>query len=156
MMFNVRTIIFVFLSVIMMQACSDYPCTKADLQFGLVDFSDSESDTIIIRRFAKGNLVTLKDTIAIYNINFTRNNDTLKMVAFPGTALLQSDHDYEIFFPETGKLIRVTEISEEQRHLKKKGIFSTTKEGCMNQITSYMQDGQIKPVSGFNLAYFIH
>ena len=99
-------------------------------------------------------MVTVKNTFSIYNINFTRNNDTLEMVAFPATALLQSDHDYEIFFPETGKLIRVTEISEEQRYLKKKGIFSTTKEGCVNQITSFMQDGQINTVSGFNLAYF--
>ena len=147
---------FILFSVIMMQACSDYPCTKADLQFGLVDFSDSESDTIIIRKFEKGNFNSLQDSFFISQINFSRNNDTLEMVAFPGTALLQSDHDYEIFFPETGKLIRVTEISEEQRYLKKKGIFSTTKEGCVNQITSYMQDGRIKTVSGFNQAYFIH
>ena len=146
---------FILFTGIMMPACSDYPCTKADLQFGLVDFSDSESDTIIIRKFVKGNFSSLQDSFSISHINFARSNDTLEMVAFPGTALLQSDYDYEIFFPETGKLIRVTEISEEQRYLKKKGIFSTTKEGCVNQITSYMQDGQIKTVSGFNQAYFV-
>ena len=140
----------------MMQACSDYPCSKADLQFCLVDFSDSESDTIIIRRFVKGNFSSLLDSFSISHINYARSNDTLEMVAFPGTALLQSDYDYEIYFPETGKLISVTEISEEQRYLKKKGIFSTTKEGCVNQITSYMQDGQIKTVSEFNQAYFVH
>lgn len=134
-------------------SCSDYTCSKASLQFGLVGFSDSEADTIVVKSYTK-NSSTLVDSIPIYHINFNRASDTLKMAAFPGTALLESKFDYEIFFPEANKTIRVTEIEEEQLYLKKKGLFSTTKEGCENHIMAYRLNGQIKNVPQFNLTYF--
>ncbi|WP_276501352.1 hypothetical protein [Terrimonas pollutisoli] len=139
---------------ILSASCSDFPCAKASLQFGLVGFSDTEADTIIIKKFAKSNPAILEDSMMIDHIGFKRTNDTLKMVAFPSTALLESTSDYELFFPQTGKLVRVTGIEEEQLYHKRKGLFSTTKEGCENHITAYRLDGEIKTVPEFNLTYF--
>jgi hypothetical protein len=133
-------------------SCSDYSCTKATLIFGLTGFSDTEADTIVIRRFEKNDNITVKDSFLIDHISFTRNNDTLKMGAFPSTAILETDFNYELFFPETGKLIRITDIQEEQLE-KKRGLFNTRKVGCENRITSYKKDGQISTSIEYNLTY---
>jgi hypothetical protein len=133
-------------------SCSDYSCTKASLIFGLTGFSDTEADTIIIRRFEKNDNINVKDSFLIDHISFNRNNDTLKMGAFPSTATLESDFNYELFFPETGKLIRITDIQEEQLE-KKRGLFNSSKVGCENRITSYKKDGQISTSIEYNLTY---
>jgi len=135
-----------------MTSCSDFPCGRATLKFGLIGFSDTEADTIVIKRFSKTNSALI-DSIVTDHIGYQRNNDTLKMVALPSDALLESEYNYEIFFPENNILIRITEIAEEQLYLKKKGLFSTTKEGCLNRITSYQKDGQTVPVVS-NETYF--
>jgi hypothetical protein len=94
---------------VIIASCGEYACSKAEMQFGLVGFSDAESDTIILRRFEKnGSSSVLKDSFLLTNIWFQRNLDTLKMVGFPGSALLQSNYNYEIFFPAASKLITVT------------------------------------------------
>lgn len=132
-------------------SCGDYACSKAEMQFGLVGFSDAESDTILLRRFEKngGNSV-LKDTFLLTSIWFQRNLDTLKMVGFPGTALLQSNYNYEIFFPATAKLITITDIQEEQLYIKPRG-----KVGCTNRIISYSLDGRTTTnIVPYNLTYF--
>jgi len=137
--------------VLLASSCGEYPCSKAELQFGLVGFSDAESDTIVLRRFEKhgGNSV-LKDTFLLTNIWFRRNLDTLKMVGFPGYALLQSDYNYEIFFPAVPKLITITDIQEEQLYIERRG-----KVGCTNRIISYRLDGQVTTnIVPYNITYF--
>jgi hypothetical protein len=137
--------------IVLIASCGEYACSKADLQFGLVGFSDPESDTIILRRFEKnGSSSVLKDTFLLTNIMFKRDLDTLKMVAFPGTALLQSDYNYEIFFPAATKLITITDIKEEQLYIKPRG-----KVGCVNRIISYTVDGRTTTnIVPYNVTYF--
>lgn len=143
-----HTLLIVF--TLLIASCDDYPCTKAELQFGLVGFSDTESDTIILRRFTNGTSSTLKDTFLFANISFQRSLDTLKMVGFPGSALLQSDNNYEIFFPATAELISVTDIVEEQLYMKPRGNVY-----CINSIISYTLNGQITTnIVPFNITYF--
>ena len=139
---------------VLFSSCSDYPCSKASLQFGLVGFTEAEADSIIIKKFAKNNPGILEDSVMIDHIGYRRINDTLDMVAIPGNALLESSSDYEIFFPANSLLFRVTAIEEEQLYHKKKGIFSTTKEGCENHIIGYRLNNQIKPVAEFNRTWF--
>ncbi len=78
--------------------------------------------------------------------------DTLRMGAFPSTATLESNFNYELFFPETGKLIRISDIQEEQLE-KKNGLFNTDKVGCENRLTSYKKDGELIAVNEFNHTY---
>jgi hypothetical protein len=136
---------------VMAASCGEYACSKAEMQFGLVGFSDAESDTIILRRFEKnGGRSVLKDTFLLTNIWFQRNLDTLKMVGFPGSALLQSDYNYEIFFPAASKLITIIDIKEEQLYIKPRG-----KVGCTNRIISYALDGRTTTnIVPYNVTYF--
>ena len=132
-------------------SCGHYECSKAEMRFGLVGFSDAESDTIILRRFEKnGGGFVLKDTFLLSNIWFQRNLDTLEMVGFPGSALLQSGYNYEIFFPAAPKLITVTDVKEEQLYIKPRG-----NAGCTNRIISYTLDGRTtNNIVPYNLTYF--
>jgi hypothetical protein len=143
------TLLIIF--VLSAASCSDYPCSKAELQFGLVGFSNAESDTIILRRFTKiGTGSVLIDTFLLTNIWFQRSLDTLRMVGFPGSALLQSDYNYEIFFPAAAKLIKVSDIVEEQLYMK-----PHRKMGCGNRIISYVLNDQASAnIVSFNITYF--
>jgi hypothetical protein len=130
-------------------SCGEYQCSKADLRFGLIGFSDAEADTIVLRRFDKtGNFNSPLDTFLLTNISFNRRSDTLVMGAFPGTALLQSDHNYQIFFPQGNTLISVTEIAEEQRSIRRS---FTDKVGCVNFIQSCKLNGQLTPINSNDL-----
>lgn len=133
-----------FTLIISVSSCGEYPCTKGNLRFNLIGFTDPEADTIILRRFTK-NTSALIDTFFFDEsdpVRFIRFSDTLIMVALPGTALLDSEHDYQIFFPATGTQFRIAEINEEQSYLKK-GLFNTNKIGCVNTIFSYKLDGNV-------------
>ena len=118
-------------------SCNDQPCSKADLSYRLIGFSDAEADTIILRRFEKNSLV-VKDSF-VFNpanaIRFARFGDTLSMVAYPGYAVMDSDHDYEVFFPGASRTISVTAITEDQSY----GHYKKTQ--CVNEIKSVKVDG---------------
>jgi hypothetical protein len=142
-----------FLSLIVLLAmCSrEIDCFKADLHFGLIGFSDTESDTIILKRFTKNaNNPVMVDSFPLSPIRYQRNQDTLNMVAYPGELDLDMDYNYELSFPGTTKVIRITDITEEQLHMKKNGDV-----GCGNRVTSYKLDGQvITNIPSFNMTYF--
>lgn len=118
-------------------SCSDHPCSKADLSYRLIGFSDADADTIILRRFEKNSLV-VKDSFIFDPANairFARFGDTLNMVAYPGNALMASDHDYQVFFPGAARTISVTAITEDQSY----GHYKKTQ--CVNEIKSVKVDG---------------
>lgn len=140
--------------VFVLYSCGEYACSRAGLRFGLVGFSEADADTIIIKSFEKNNPGVMIDSVHLSGILFTRSNDTLDMVAFPATALLESRYDYQITFPGSAETLFVSGIEEEQRYLKKKGIFGSTKEGCENRVMAYRLNGQLKTVPRFNDTYF--
>jgi hypothetical protein len=137
-------------------SCSEYPCTKGDLRFTLIGFSDTESDTIILRRFQKNSLV-IKDSFSFTPLNpirFARFGDTLTMTAYLSDALMQSDYDYQLFFPGAGRMFHITDIKEKQSYSNRSGLFSTTKEGCVNPITGCNVDGMTVSTNIFpNIIY---
>ena len=130
-------------------SCSEYACTSGELRIGLKGFSDTEADTIIVRRFFR-NTAQLKDTFLVDHIGFRRNLDTLEIVATPGIIFPTTEFDYEFYFPEAGKLFKLTNITEEQRYIKKK---IGSKVGCVNNIKSYMLDGLQINTTGFSKTY---
>lgn len=119
------------------------PCTKSQTIFSLIGFADAEADTIILRRFTKGDSFSQPlDTVLLDNIQFDRSNDTLTIVAISGSASLLSDYNYQIFFPGAAKLLNVTDIIENE-NTATEGIFSCTKkDACMNTISGYTVNGQ--------------
>lgn len=138
------------ISLIFFNSCSEYPCTSGELYIGLKGFSDTEADTIIIRRFFR-NTAQLKDTFLIDHIGFRRNLDTLEIVATQGIIFPTTEFDYEFYIPEAGRLFKIFNIIEEYRSIKKK--LGGTKEGCVNNITGYTLDGMPVNTTGFSRTY---
>ena len=147
-------ILSLFILSVTFLSCKECPCSRAQLKFDLIGFSDSEADTIILRRFdLNGNFNLLKDSFLLNNNRYARFNDTLKLVAYTSDALLESNYNYEIFFPATGGLYRVFEINEAISYQDCGGIFATNKVGCLNDIKSCNVNGVVATIHPFNNIY---
>ena len=137
-------------------SCKECPCAPGQLKFDLIGFSDAEADTFIIRKFEPtGNFTNKQDSFLIDQVGTVRFHDTLKVVAYPGTALLPGGFDYEIFFPASNNVFRITEINERMSTQRCGGLFATDKVGCANTITSFKLDGAIVNPWPFN-NFYIH
>jgi len=149
-------ILFLMIAAIIFSSCGEYPCAKAELGYNLIGFSDAESDTIVIRRFQKNSAVIIDSILFNENnpVRFHRYGDTLVMAAFLSTALLQSDFDYQLFFPGAVRMFTITDINEVQSYGKNSGPFNTSKIGCGNQISGCKVDGQ--PVNTINFPNTIY
>jgi hypothetical protein len=149
---NITSFPVIIFLILILASCGESPCIKTVLRYSLIGFSDAESDTIIIRRFTK-NTSQLKDTFFFDETNairFNRSNDTLTMTAYSSTALLESNYDYQLYFPQPNKLFNITDIFEEQLSEKKNGIFNTKKTICVNRINNCRLNGQLVNFSGWN------
>jgi hypothetical protein len=129
--------------IFILVSCGNCPCIPADLNISFAGFSDAECDTLVLKKFRKGsNYNNQQDSILLTGIVFNRSNDTLKMVAFPGNAVLESRYDYQLEIPAINRQFRIGDINEiqEEQHC---GIFNTNKVACINSITSYKVDGKL-------------
>lgn len=147
-------IVTAFLVLVILYSCT-CPCLKADLQFGLIGFSDAEADTIVLRKYEKSsNFNAPKDSFFFHDndIRFSRLSDTLQPVAHTSDAVLDINFDYEFYFPESQKLFRITEITEWQSE-QSCGIFSTNKKLCVNEINTCKINGITERPSRFNKIY---
>ena len=137
-----KFILFLIIVFVLAITACEKQCIKASLRFSLIGFSDSEADTLILRRFNKnGSLFFLQDTFLFKQIQFTRSDDTLDMAGIPINSYLESNYKYEIVFPETGTLLTISDILEDKQTMTK-GIFNCTKEACVNSIIGYTVNGQ--------------
>ncbi|MBI5856703.1 MAG: hypothetical protein HZB42_03550 [Sphingobacteriales bacterium] len=126
----------------MVQSCVRTDCANGELYFSLVGFTDHESDSIILRRFSKGNNFNLPLDSALLNIGFKRSHDTLNISYRLVNMQITSGYDFEFYFPVAGKTYRLTEITEEKSE-QKKSLFNNTKEMCINPITHLKINGAI-------------
>jgi hypothetical protein len=137
-------LLIAFTFIITINSCGHYPCGSASSIITLVNFSDAESDTIILLRFDKGsNLTRLHDSLVItsLNSNFVRQHDTV-MVLHPineDFGSITSDYDYKVYFPGINLSYKITSIIEEIHYGSKVG----QKVYCLNPITSYSLNGQL-------------
>lgn len=141
-MFKKATAIISFVSLSILSGCSEYDCTRADIYFSLIGFSDAEARSVILRRFTKGT-AQLKDTFYYrdpYSLQFSRTNDTLNLASIPLSAILESDYDYQLLITQSNSLYTITEINEPKNSIRK-SIFNNTKEGCINLVSSYKVNG---------------
>ena len=149
-----RFILFLVIIFVLSVTSCEKPCTKAQPIFSLIGFTDTEADTIILRKFAKnGSFSTPLDT-ALLDIRFNRSHDTLKAASFSGDAILFSDYNYQVFFPESSQLITITDIIENENTATEGLLSCTKKDACMNNISGYTINGQFKPMDNrFDLIY---
>jgi hypothetical protein len=148
----------IFLLTIIVSSCGESPCVKTELRYSLIGFTDAESDTIILRRFIK-NTSQLKDTFFFDEGNplrFSRTNDTLRMAAISSTALLESNYDYQLYFPQPNRLFNIRDIFEEKLFEKNNGIFNTKKIICANRINSCRLNGHLVNFTDWNEPVYLH
>jgi len=128
--------------LILLASCGQHPCAKGELRYRLVGFSDAEADTIVLRRLQKNTSFILDSFVfdETNPIRFARFTDTLIMTSYSSTALLQSDYDYQMYFPGAARFFNITNIEEEQLYGTRSGFINTTA-GCMNLIKGCTIDG---------------
>lgn len=132
--------------------CTRTPCMNASLSFGLISFSDQESDTIILRRYEEGNnFSTLIDSFLL-DMGFRRTNDTLDLAYTTSTGLITSQYDYELYFPGAIKLYRLSAIEEEAGEIRH-SFWNNVKVGCVNKITSLTINNQVSYPPRYNYFY---
>ncbi len=139
---------------ILLNSCS-YSCTDATSTISLIGFLNSETDTVIVRKFSKStNFTTILDTFLLNNINsnFQIQNDTLKIIASYQTDNgLLSRYNYEVYLPKIKKLYQISEIKEEYRSINT----GFNKVGCINSIDSYKINGKLILGDKINATFFI-
>lgn len=135
------------LCISLLSCGKDIPCDDAISTLNFISFPDSETDTIILRRFNKStNFTAPIDTFFLNNLNssYSKSHDTLEIGnPFKGDNGLKSKYDYEIYIPQTSRLFILSDIVEEFSQTKGGGLFSMDKRGCINTIKSYKLNGQL-------------
>ena len=136
-----------FILCFLFSSCGKGHCGKATFTLGLVAFNNSESDTIILRRFTKStNFSFQQDSIFIDTLNtyFQKYSDTtiVRYQTPEGLQLLTDEYDYEIFLPESNSIFRLTDITYTKLYQG-----SGEKVVCYAKLNSYKINGQLKTTS---------
>lgn len=147
---------FVLLAIcITFYSCS-YDCNRATYSISFISFPISETDTIVVRKFAKSsNFTSLIDTFSLNQSNSSYQNmgDTLEVANNFGIDNgLLSKYDYEIYLPKINRLYQVDEISEEFNSINP-GL-SCNKIACSNYFKSYKVNGQSITTNSNYTLYF--
>lgn len=121
-------------------SCDHCKCVSSfGLRLGLAAFQPTDIDTIIVRKFEKGNNFNhLLDTVQWdrSNVMFEVQSDTFEMGSWNEIQLLRSQYDYKIYIPSINKTYQITDMNEPQIEGNCRG-----KVGCANQIVSCNVDG---------------
>ena len=104
----------------------------------LVSFSPGDRDTLVIKEFTKGSgYSSLLDSILIDSGNsvYHTHNDTTDIFS---SAVLLPKYDYELFFPSSNLLIKITDIDEPQVEGN-----CPSKTQCIDPVNSYKINGSL-------------
>ena len=130
----------ILLSVVLLVSCQNCICIPSDgLRLGFVSFDSADVDTIIIRKFEKGNSFShLVDTLQWdrSNLVFSHQKDTFEIGIRVGDILLKSNYDYNVVIPAINRTFAISELNEP----KQVGDCSG-KVMCVNAILSARLDG---------------
>jgi hypothetical protein len=136
-----RTYGFLLTLAVFLYACSKTCyCSVATLYPSYVAFSPSETDTVVLRRYAKGTgFSTLLDTaiLTAKNTVFRVNNDTLSIGADTGTVRLVSYFDYILYLPSLQRTDSISGIYETRDTEKGSHSLSCN---CTNRILSFYRN----------------
>jgi len=141
------------------------PCDNANIKLGFVSFSDTATNSFIIRQFKKAtNFKTLVDTILITKTNgsYIKSNDSLQVEYSFNTKDgytdskhgLTSKYDYEVYLPVLNRTFQISDIDEEFK-MQKKG-FTSDNSRCDNFINAYRVNGQSFTGEFTNLTIYFH
>jgi hypothetical protein len=127
------------------------PCDDGNIKLGFVSFSDTVTNSFILRQFKKStNFKTLVDTILINQTigSYKKSNDSLQVEysfnnkhGYTNSKHgLTSEYDYEVYLPAIHKTFKISDIDEEYK-MQKKG-FTSDNSSCDSYIKAYSVNGQ--------------
>ena len=148
----------------MMSCTKEYDCNDSQISPVFVNYSDSEIDTLILRKYENNsNFQTLIDTLIITprinsgnpignnGIYLSQNDSTTVLINFP--LGIKVGYDWQLFIPATHKVIKISDILSERNHGKRStGIFRIfsldARPPCTNEIYSCKVDGRLIDFTG--------
>ncbi len=153
---NITLVLTLF--IIIFSSCKNtYQCVEATPVLMFVSFSDTTTDSIIIRKYIKNDMFNSPvdtTTLTKNNSSYEWTNDTLQVHRLNdgGDYPLDIHYDYEVDMPLANKLFKISNITQQQTEINE-GL-SMDKRGCVNPITSYTLNGAT--ISGTANAYFFY
>ena len=149
--------VYALIASVVMISCKEQPCEPASMRIAFVSYTDTEIDTVIVRKFAKAaNFASPIDTFLLSRMNssYYRTTDTVEVGNSYGQDNgLLSKYDYQIFLPRLNKLITLSDITEEIHHLSAR--LSWEKVACINPITYYKLNGKLKSGTNFYDIFYL-
>ena len=152
-------IVLCVVAMLAIQGCSKKheDCPFLAPQMIIVGYTEDQSDTLIIRQYAKNtNFATLIDTLKVTRAHINReaigkDSQRLKVDNYP---LLYSDfylHDWQIYFPGVDRTINITDATPQ---------FTQEKEAsaqCQSYVKSVNFDGRsYEFTTWFDVAYRVY
>lgn len=142
--------IIIVMSMYLTSCCKTINCeTFSTININLSQFTKQESDTFIIRRYKPATsfsqkldtLLVARDKNATYS-DFADGITTAVNLNIEVKYAITAGFDYELYFPATNTLRRITEISDIQGQIKYCSPSAGTN-SCMNQLNSLKVDGRL-------------
>ena len=147
------SVAFIF-STILSSCCHELQCANSFTllnNFSLINFTKSELDTVVVRRFAQEtNFTTPIDSFVLDSLNcqitLFYNNDSIPnctVYDFVGNPFnITVGYDYEIFIPTTNTLAKISNLLEPERSEKVCFGSDYAPTSCINSYTSIYVNGQ--------------
>jgi len=147
---KIKIIITTFLLAFVFASCTkEYDCIDLQIQPAFINFSPSDIDTFVLRKFKPSDSYqNLIDTFIVksgYSGYYQTSNDTTTVLVTDGKNGIKAGFDWQIFIPAKNKTVFVSDIVSEKKTGKQGyGIFSMDPGGyCTNNIFSAKMDNQI-------------
>ena len=156
--YNFFVIVLLFTCLVTVSCKKYIDCGLGQLTLSFVSFSDSEIDTIIVKRFDKNNgfLNTLDSIVIDMNTSNNANyNDTVVInFSIRNDNNFSSKYDYIIYLPKIERTYKVNNIIEQYDKMRNSGgLFSFDKRYCVNNITTYSIDNVVKNTDYYQRLY---
>jgi hypothetical protein len=137
---------FIFCLVVSSSCRKKEPCIDGTPILNFVSFSDTQTESIILRKYSKGSdFNSLVDSTEWTKTNSTyeKSGDTLRILnLMGGDYALDIDFDYEVYMPFANKLFKINNIVIEQSEMNA-GLKYFDRNYCLNPIKSYTLNGQV-------------
>ncbi len=143
-------------------SCRTILCSNQFITPVFIGFSASDMDTLVIRKYQKNdNFLHLMDTILVVNdppvADYFMSKDTTFVVpnVLSGEEkYLMPGYDWQIYIPSKKRMVSLSAIISPQKEYRCFGDHC----GCINPITSFLQDGQlsvpqIDPIQNYGGGY---
>ena len=129
-------------------ACSKTELPKAELGFGFIQYANTEIDSVVFTRYAKGsNFTQIIDSILLIDGSSTllKSGDTARMTPVDGSYRIKDDYDFEVRNLFDQKKIRISNITYSIIKVKRKS-FTSSGDG-FSPIEGYVRDGVLITVN---------